>query len=188
MPDREYRSGIFDVILFCLFGNCCKNPVKQKRKDNRKGRSQTAFRYRASEDMIAAVSYIPDNAETLGVSSEEYMVLGSSAGGQLTVRYCAEKAYAQYGIPEPTGCIMLYPANWQKYDDEGCTTTMYITVCEDDPMIDVPGLDTAVEAMEAAGVPVSYNQFETGGHSFGMGVGTLAEGWLDRALLWMAEQ
>ncbi len=143
---------------------------------------------RASEDMIAAVSYILDNAETLGISSEEYMVLGSSAGGQLTVRYCAEKVYAQYGIPEPSGCIMLYPANCQKYDYEGCTTPMYITVCEDDPMIDVPGLDTAVEAMEVAGVPVSYNKFETGGHSFGMGVGTLAEGWLDRALLWMAEQ
>lgn len=142
---------------------------------------------RASEDLIAGVSLILENAEALGVSGEEYLVLGSSAGGQLTARYCAERSYAELGIADPAGCIMLYPANCEKYDYTGCTVPMYITVCEDDPMIHVPGLDAAVEAMEAAGVPVSYNKFETGGHSFGMGVGTLAEGWLDRALAWLAE-
>lgn len=46
----------------------------------------------------------------------------------------------------------------------------------------IAGLDTAVEAMLAAGMTVSYNKFETGGHSFGIGVGTPAEGWLERAI------
>ena len=59
---------------------------------------------------------------------------------------------------------------------------MYITICEDDPLIDVAGLDEAVIAMEAAGMTVSYNKFETGGHSFGIGAGTPAEGWMERAL------
>ena len=59
---------------------------------------------------------------------------------------------------------------------------MYITVCQDDPKIDVDGLDRAVEAMKAAGITVSYNKFETGGHSFGIGVGTPAEGWMERSL------
>lgn len=32
---------------------------------------------------------------------------------------------------------------------------------------------------------VSYNRFETGGHSFGVGVGTPAEGWLERSCAFM---
>lgn len=142
---------------------------------------------RANEDMLAAVEYIVTNAQALGVSAEDYLVLGSSAGGQLTARYCAEGLYADRGIPAPAGCIMLYPANCQKYDYTGCRIPMFITVCADDPQIDVAGLDAAVEAMEAADMTVSYTKFETGGHSFGMGVGTPAEGWLDRAIAWMVE-
>ncbi len=142
---------------------------------------------RAAEDMMAAVEYILGNAAELGVSSEDYIVLGSSAGGQVTARYCAEREYEAKGLPAPAACIMLYPANCQRYDYSGCTVPMYITVCADDPQIDVAGLDTAVEAMKAAGMTVSYNKFETGGHSFGIGVGTPAEGWMERGLAFAAE-
>ena len=140
---------------------------------------------RAMEDMHAALAYITQNADALGVNEQKYLLLGSSAGGQLTARYCAEAAYAEYGISAPSGCIMLYPANCQKYDYTHCSTPMYITVCEDDPKIDVAGLDSAVTSMEAAGMEVSYNKFETGGHSFGIGVGTPAEGWMERSLAYM---
>ncbi|MBQ2895241.1 MAG: alpha/beta hydrolase [Oscillospiraceae bacterium] len=140
---------------------------------------------RAGEDMLSALDYILAHADELGVSAEKYLLLGSSAGRQMTVRYCAEGHYAQRGLPAPSGCIMLYPANCQKYDYTGCTIPMYITACADDPQIDVPGLDRAVEAMEAAGMTVSYNRFETGGHSFGVGVGTPAEGWLERSCAFM---
>lgn len=137
---------------------------------------------RAAEDMVAAVQYILAHAETLGVSAEDYLVLGSSAGGQVTARYCAEGEYRELGLPAPAACLMLYPANCQRYDYADCSVPMYITVCEDDPKIDVAGLDTAVAAMEAAGMTVSYNKFATGGHSFGIGVGTPAEGWMERAI------
>lgn len=137
---------------------------------------------RAAEDIVAAVQYILENADALGVSAEDYLVLGSSAGGQVTARFCAEREYEALGLSAPAACIMLYPANCQRYDYTGCTVPMYITVCQDDPQIDVAGLDTAVKAMEEAGMTVSYNKFETGGHSFGIGVGTPAEGWMERAL------
>lgn len=137
---------------------------------------------RAAEDMVAAVRYILENADALGVSKEDYIILGSSAGGQVTARYCAEREYETLGLPAPAACVMLYPANCQRYDYTGCTVPMYITVCQDDPQIDVAGLDTAVEAMKAAGLTVSYNKFETGGHSFGIGIGTPAEGWMERGL------
>lgn len=140
---------------------------------------------RAMEDMYAALAYISRNADTLGINAQKYLVLGSSAGGQLTARYCAEAAYTDYGVSAPSGCIMLYPANCQKYDYTHCSTPMYITVCEDDPQINVAGLDEAVEAMLDAGMEVSYNKFETGGHSFGIGVGTPAEGWMGRSLEYM---
>lgn len=138
---------------------------------------------RASADMAAAVDYILQNAGELGVSAEDYILIGSSAGGQLTARFCAEAEPAV----DPAACIMLYPANCERYDYTGCTVPMYITVCEDDPKINVPGLDAAVEKMEKAGLTVSYNKFATGGHSFGIGVGTPAEGWMERGLAFAAE-
>ena len=159
----EYRVGIYE-------GELDKLPASD----------------RAAEDIVAAVQYILANADALGVSAEDYLVLGSSAGGQVTARYCAEREYETLGLPAPAACIMLYPANCQRYDYTGCTVPMYITVCADDPQIDVAGLDTAVEAMEAAGVTVSYHKFATGGHSFGIGVGTPAEGWMERALEFVA--
>lgn len=139
---------------------------------------------RAAEDMVAAVQYILENADSLGVSSTSYIVMGSSAGGQVTARFCAEQEYNTLGFAAPAACIMLYPANCERYDYTGCTIPTYITVCEDDPKINVAGLDTAVTAMKAAGMEVSYNKFETGGHSFGIGVGTPAEGWMQRSLEW----
>ncbi|MBR4940391.1 MAG: alpha/beta hydrolase [Clostridia bacterium] len=141
---------------------------------------------RAAEDMTAAVQYILENAEALGVGSE-YVVIGSSAGGQVTARYCAEGEYDALGFNAPAACIMLYPANCERYDYDGCTVPMYITVCEDDPKINVAGLDSAVEKMKAAGLTVSYNRFETGGHSFGIGVGTPAEGWMEKSIAFAAE-
>lgn len=141
---------------------------------------------RATADLVAAVDYIISNAAKLGVSSEKYLVLGSSAGGQLTARCCAEADYTALGIPAPAGCVMLCPTNCQKYDYSGCEVPMFITVCADDPQINVEGLDTAVDAMRNAGMEVYYTKFETGGHSFGLGVGTPAVGWLDRAIEYMA--
>ena len=160
----EYRVGVYE-------GEADKLPASD----------------RAAEDMTAAVSYVLQNADSLGVSSEAYLVLGSSAGGQITARYCAEQEYTELGLPAPAACLMLYPANCQRYDYTGCTVPMYITVCQDDPQIDVAGLDTAVNAMEKAGMTVSYNKFPTGGHSFGIGVGTPAEGWMERALAFAAD-
>ena len=142
---------------------------------------------RAAEDMIAAVQYILENANSLGVSPESYIVMGSSAGGQVTARFCAEQEYNTLGFAAPSACIMLYPANCERYDYTGCTIPTYITVCEDDPKINVAGLDTAVTAMKAAGMEVSYNKFATGGHSFGIGIGTPAEGWMQRSLEWAKE-
>lgn len=141
---------------------------------------------RAAEDICAAIEYIVQNANALGVSAEKYIVVGSSAGGQVTARYCAEFAGRNTSVPAPAACIMLYPANCQRYDYTNCTVPMYITVCEDDPKIDVAGLDSAVSAMEVAGMTVSYNKFETGGHSFGIGIGTPAEGWMERSLAFAA--
>lgn len=137
---------------------------------------------RAAEDMVAAVTYIINHAEELGVSAEQYLVLGSSAGGQVTARYIAEREYESLGLPAPASCIMLYPANCERYDYTDCTVPAYITVCADDPQINVAGLDVAVSSMKSAGMEVSYNKFETGGHSFGIGVGTPAEGWMERSL------
>ena len=137
--------------------------------------------HRAAEDMAAALACIRSNADAFGIDPDKYLLVGSSAGGQIAARFCAETAFDDT-LPAPAASLLLYPANCERYDYTGCTVPMYITVCQDDPQINVAGLDQAVAAMEAAGLTVSYNKFETGGHSFGLGVGTPAEGWMDRAL------
>lgn len=39
-----------------------------------------------------------------------------------------------------------------------------------------------VEALEAMGVPTEFHVYEGLGHGFGLGTGTVAEGWFDLAV------
>ena len=64
------------------------------------------------EDLARAIRFVMDNADTFGVSTEDYALLGYSSGGQLAgVFGNEEKGWGRYGVPKPGVLLLAYPIN-----------------------------------------------------------------------------
>ncbi len=68
------------------------------------------------EDLAMALKHILTNKDKYGLSSEEYIVNGYSAGGNLTTLWGTEsKGYGYYGLPKPKAILPIYPCISSEY-------------------------------------------------------------------------
>ena len=62
------------------------------------------------EDLAAAVKFILANKSEFGITNEEYVVNGYSAGGSVTTIFGTERnGWAKYGCPRPKALFPIYP-------------------------------------------------------------------------------
>ncbi len=62
------------------------------------------------EDVAAALGWIQERQEELGVSLDNYMVIGFSAGGHLAAEWgTTNEGYAKYHFPAPKMLLLGYP-------------------------------------------------------------------------------
>lgn len=154
---------------------------------SKKGYNAFVIRYRigsgqwATEDLAAAISYIYDNAETLGVSKIDYSVWGGSAGARMAGNIALEgvSAYDGKNLPKPAAAIIAYTGQ-SSYS--GDFSPAFITVAANDGIVNVNTVERRVDNLRKAGVDVEYRRYEKAGHGFGLGTGTDAQGWLDLAV------
>ncbi len=139
---------------------------------------------RCCEDVGAAISYLNENSDTIGITIKNYSVWGFSAGGLMVGEYSNpdnnETGYLKYGLPSPAVTVMGYPALASSFSVQN--PPAYITMSADDDQIPIDGIDERVIEMKNAGIDVEYRRNDTGGHGFGVGFGTEAEGWIDEAI------
>jgi acetyl esterase/lipase len=135
----------------------------------------------ATEDLAAALSYIFKNAETLEVGARDHSLWGSSAGARVAATIGSEGAAGSAGddLPRPSVVVMAYTGHPRFSRDDPPT---FVTVSEDDRIVDVPTIERRVEALRNAGVEVEYRRYRHAGHGFGLGIGTDAEGWIGHAI------
>jgi len=136
---------------------------------------------RATEDLAAAISYIFKKAEMFEVSVENYSLWGSSAGARM-VGNIALNGTAGFGgndLPKPRVVIIAYTGDASFSENY---PPAFITVSEDDRIVNVSVVDRRVEKMRNAGIEVEYRKYKNAGHGFGLGVGTDAEGWIKYAI------
>ena len=154
---------------------------------SQKGYNAFVLRYRtgggsrATEDLSAAISYVFKNADKLGVRVADYSLWGGSAGARI-VGNIALHGTAGFGdddLPKP--CIVVIAYTGHTIFSVNFPPT-FITVSEDDSIVHVPTVDQRVENMKGAGIDVTYRKYKNAGHGFGLGVGTDAEGWIERAI------
>lgn len=152
-----------------------------------KGYNAFVIRYRigsqqrATEDLAAAISYIFEHADMLGVSTEDYALWGGSAGGRM-VGDIALHGVAGFGgrvLPKPAMIVIAYTGHTGFSEHYPPT---FITVSEDDWIVNAAVVDRRVENLRNAGIDVEYHKYTHAGHGFGLGVGTDAEGWIDDAM------
>jgi acetyl esterase/lipase len=154
---------------------------------NKQGYNVFIIRYRiggeqiACEDLAAALALIFSNAQTLGVSTQNYSLWGFSAGARMAARLSSHgtRAYGQREYPKPATAVIAYTAHSDYTPNDPPT----YTIAGGRDGIAPPGtMERRVNAMRAAGVTVEYHVFPNAPHGFGLGIGTSVEGWINNAV------
>jgi acetyl esterase/lipase len=150
---------------------------------SKKGFNAFAIEYRIGEtqksidDLAAALSYIFDNAEMLGISTDNYSVWGGSAGAKMTDAVASGQInFKKNNIPRPSMVVIAYSGVFgaQNYPPT------FAIVSKDDLVHSL--MDQSVEKMRNVGIEVEYHKYKKAGHGFGLGIGTDAEGWINNAI------
>ena len=154
---------------------------------NQQGYNAFVLKYRAglgggvaTQDLAAAISYIFDHAETLGVGTQDYSVWGSSAGARMAAAIGSHGVAAFGGktLPKPATVVMAYTGHSDYSPDEPPT---FVVVGDNDGIAPPAVMERRVAALTRAGTPVDYHRYPNVGHGFGPGAGTSAEGWVKDA-------
>lgn len=161
---------------------------------SRKGYNAFVLRYQvgrggsvAARDLAAALTYIFDNAEVLGVGTAGYSSWGSSAGARMAAAI-GSQGVASFGgknIPRPAAIIMAYTGHSGFSKNDPPT---FVTVSADDRIVNIATVESRNQAMRRAGIDVEYLKFKNAGHGFGLGTGTDAEGWINQAIRFWEKQ
>ncbi|MGN0448688.1 MAG: alpha/beta hydrolase [Acutalibacteraceae bacterium] len=147
-------------------------------------------RYRAYEDTDRAMKYIFDNAAKLNILTENYSVLGFSAGARITLTYATDSkyGYAANELPQPGMIAPIYVEPWEDIECNETVPAVFMGMGTNDEYYGENGCEACkmlCDKLNSAGVDSVYEEYENMKHGFGLGVGTIAEGWLDRAVeLW----
>ena len=155
---------------------------------SRKGYNAFVLRYRAghggtvaTQDLAAAVSFILRNAATLGVSTDDYSLWGSSAGARMAASIGSHGApyFGGDDAPKPSAIVMAYTAHSDYSLPEPPT---FVVVGEEDGIAPPAIMESRVAALRRSGTVVEYHKYRNLGHGFGLGIGTSAEGWVLEAI------
>lgn len=135
----------------------------------------------ATADLASALTYIFQNAETLGVDTNDYALRGGSAGARMAgnIALNGVSAYGGGVLPKPATAVLAYTGQSSYASDFPPT---FIIVAENDWIANINTVERRVENLKKAGVEVEYHPYQRAGHGFGLGTGTDAEGWVDLAV------
>ena len=141
---------------------------------------------KATADLAAALTYIFKHADTLGVDTHGYSLWGSSAGARMAAAIGTHGA-ARFGdaeLPKPATVVMAYTGHSDVGPVEPPT---FVAVGEHDGIAPPSAMQRRVDALKKARTKVEFHVYPGLGHGFGSGVGTSAEGWVQKAIRFWAK-
>lgn len=159
---------------------------------SRKGYNAFACIYRAGfdtgpRDCARAVAFIIEHAEELQVDPNDYSLWGGSAGARIAdwvgtygTAYFGEKEY-----PQPAAVIMQYTALSEVTGNEPAT---YNCVGTRDGIAPYTSMQARIDRISKNGTDTMIEVFDGLSHGFGIGTGTVAEGWVDNAIAFWERQ
>jgi acetyl esterase/lipase len=154
---------------------------------SKKGYNAFVLQYRvggeqkACEDLAAAISYVFEHAGSLGVSTKDYSVWGSSAGARMAAQIGSHgpAGYGSRDLPRPRIVVMAYTGHSSFTRKDPPT---FVVQGGNDGIVNISTVERRVDAMRNAGIEVEYHKYRNVGHGFGLGIGTDAEGWTEHAV------
>ncbi|MBQ8186696.1 MAG: alpha/beta hydrolase [Clostridia bacterium] len=141
----------------------------------------------ACEDLARAIRFIFENADALEVDTDCYSVWGGSAGARMAAYLgtYGPEGFGEDGVPKPGTVVMQYTGHSEYSKDDPPT---YVNVGTNDWIADWETMQRRLDAMSALGIPTEFHAYEGLPHGYGLGTGTIAEGWIHDAVAFWEEQ
>ena len=141
----------------------------------------------ACEDLARAVSFIFEHSEELEVDTDRYSVWGGSAGARMAA-WLGSYGPASFGgneLPRPGAVIMQYTGHSDYTESDPPT---FVCVGENDGIANWRTMEMRLRNLDALGIPTEFHKYPGLGHGFGIGTGTVAEGWINEAVTFWENQ
>ena len=135
----------------------------------------------ACEDLARAISFVFEHAEELEVDTDCYSLWGGSAGARMAA-YLGSYGPSAFGgdeLPGPGTVVMQYTGHSEYMESDPPT---YVCVGENDGIASWRTMESRLEGMSALGIDTEFHKYPGLSHGFGLGTGTVAEGWIEDAI------
>lgn len=141
----------------------------------------------ACEDLARAIQFIFEHAKELEVNTDGYSLWGGSAGARMAawVGSYGTAAFGADDLPKPAAVIMQYTGLSEYSEDDPAT---FVTVGESDGIASWRVMKARLDGMSALGIDTEFHSYPGLSHGFGLGTGTVAEGWIDEAIAFWQRQ
>lgn len=141
----------------------------------------------ACEDLARAIQFIFEHAKELEINTDGYSLWGGSAGARMAawVGSYGTAAFGAKDLPQPSAVIMQYTGLSEYGAGDPAT---FVTVGENDGIADWRVMKRRLDGMSALGIETEFHSYPGLGHGFGLGTGTVAEGWIDEAIAFWQRQ
>lgn len=153
---------------------------------SKKGYNAFALIYRpgaktASEDLARAIAFVFNNAEQLQVDTRDYSLWGGSAGARMSAWLGTHgtESFGENAYPRPAAVIVNYTGLSEVTGQEPAT---YSAVGTNDGIASWHTMEDRIRRIQANGTDAQIEVFDGLSHGFGLGIGTVAQGWLERAV------
>lgn len=154
---------------------------------SKKGYNAFALIYRpgartACEDLARAIAFLHEHADELGIDMSDYSLWGGSAGARMAAWLGAygTSAFGEKQYPKPAAVIMQYTGLSEVTGDEPPT---YACVGTSDGIASYRSMERYISRIKNNGINAKIEVFDGLSHGFGLGQNTVADGWLDRAVM-----
>lgn len=152
---------------------------------SRMGYNCFALIYRSDDpytDLARALGFIHDHAAELEVDPDGYSLWGGSAGARMAATLGNADVPAQFGISDvgqAAAVIMQYTGYTSVSRSDAPT---YVCVGTSDGIANWRTMKQRLETLDGYGIPTEFHSYEGLPHGFGLGTGTIAEGWINDAV------
>lgn len=159
---------------------------------SKKGYNAFALIYRpgaqtACEDLARAISFIFAHKAELGVDTSCYSLWGGSAGGRMAA-WVSGYGTAAFGAPDlpKAGAAIIQYTGLSDYSRDDVPT--YACVGSADGIASWRTMQARLDGLSSLGIPTEFHVYDGLPHGFGLGTGTVAEGWINDAVKFWERQ
>lgn len=141
----------------------------------------------ACADLARAIQFIFEHGEELEVNTDGYSLWGGSAGARMAA-WIGSYGTASFGaddLPQPAAVIMQYTGLSEYSENDPAT---FVTVGESDGIANWRTMKRRLDGMSTLGIDTEFHSYPGLSHGFGLGTGTVAEGWIDEAIAFWQRQ